>query len=102
MLAIVVNFESFPGKVEDAISALEANAVGSRQEAGCLKWEWSRHQDEPTKFAIYELYVDRDAIDFHKSSSHFAQWKKNCPDFMKEKVSGIYDVTGVDPRPVTA
>ena len=101
MLAIVVNFEIYPGKESEAIEALEANAAGSRTEPNCLKWEWCRHVDEPDKFAIYELYVDRDAIDFHKSSPHFLDWKQRTESFMKTKTSGIYDVAGKDARPVT-
>jgi quinol monooxygenase YgiN len=101
MLAIVVNFEIHPDTETQALAALEANAVGSRTEPGCLKWEWSRHVDEPNCFAIYELYVDRDAIDFHKSSAHFGEWKESTPKFMKEKSSGIYEVSGKDSRPVT-
>ena len=100
MFAIVVNLEINPDAETEAIAALEANAAGSRNEPGCLKWEWSRHIDEPEHFAIYELYVDRAAIDFHKASEHFGEWKKSSASFMKSKSSGIYEVSGEDPRPV--
>jgi autoinducer 2-degrading protein len=100
MLAIVVNFEIHPDTETQAIAALEANAAGSRTEPGCLKWEWSRHVDEPNQFAIYELYLDQAAIDSHKSSEHFEAWDESIPSFMKEKSAGIFEVTGVDTRPV--
>ena len=100
MLAIVVNLETFEGKAEDAIAAMEANAAGSRKEPGCLKWEWSRQVENPNKFAIYELYKDEAAIDFHRASPHFALWREATPGFMKEKTSAVYEVTGVDTRPV--
>lgn len=100
MLAIVVNFVIKPGKDAEAIAALEANAAGSRQEPGCLKWEWSRHVDEPSKFAIYELYHDREAIAAHRASDHFQAWSASLESFLETKVSGVYDVAGVDPRPV--
>ena len=100
MLAIVVNFEALPGTEAIAIEALEGNAAGSRTEPGCLKWEWSRHVAEPHRFAIYELYVDQAAIDFHKASAHFLAWQARTPQFMKSKSSGIYEVAGKDARPV--
>jgi autoinducer 2-degrading protein len=100
MLAIVVNFEIKSGAETEALAALEANAAGSRAEPGCLKWEWSRQIDAPDRFAIYELYVDRPAIDCHKSSPHFLEWQARTASFIKSKTSGIYDVTGVDARPV--
>jgi len=99
MFAIVVNFEIHSDTESDAVAALEANAAGSRTEAGCLKWEWSRHVDEPHRFAIYELYVDRAAIDAHKSSAHFKEWQARTKTFLKSKTSGIYEVEGEDPRP---
>ena len=79
MLAIVVNLEIKPATEEQAIAALEANAAGSRQEPGCLKWEWSRKLDEPTHFAIYELYRDQAAIDAHRTSPHFLRWDQSLP-----------------------
>ncbi len=102
MLAIVVNFEIKPGKESEAIAALEGNAAGSRTEPGCLKWEWSRHVSEPAKFAIYELYEDQSAIDFHRSSPHFLSWQASLDTFLASKSSGIFEVSGVDPRPVNA
>ena len=100
MLAIVVNFTIHPEKEEEAIAALEANAAGSRQEPGCLKWEWCRHVDEPNRFAIYELYEDKAAIQRHRAAAHFQDWRASAPNFMAEKTSGVYEVTGVDTRPV--
>ena len=102
MLAIVVNFEIKPGKDSEAIAALEGNAAGSRTEPGCLKWEWSRHVTETQKFAIYELYADQAAIDFHRASGHFLKWQASLDSFLALKSSGIFEVTGVDPRPVPA
>jgi autoinducer 2-degrading protein len=101
MLAIVVNFEIHPGTESQAIAALEANAAGSRTEPGCLKWEWSRHIDSPNRFAIYELYVDEAAIELHKSREHFDTWNESLPSFLKKKSAGIFEVAGVDVRPVT-
>ena len=100
MFAIVVNFEVKPGTEPDALAALEANAAGSRGEPGCLKWEWSRHVDDPRRFAIYELYVDRAAIDFHKASPHFKEWQTRTQAFLQSKTSGIFEVAGADRRPV--
>lgn len=101
MLAIVVNFEIKAGAEAEAIAALEGNAAGSRTEPGCLKWEWSRHVSEPQKFAIYELYTDQAAIDFHRASPHFLAWRVSLDTFMESKTSGIFEVKGIDPRPVT-
>ena len=100
MLAIVVNLEIQEGKGDEAVAAFEANAAGSRTEPGCLKWEWARRVDEPSHFAIYELYVDQAAIDFHRASPHFLAWQSTLDNWVKSKSSGIFQVTGIDSRPV--
>lgn len=98
MLAIVVTIDVVDGRADDLIAALEVNAEGSRQEPGCLKWEWSRHLKEPNKFAIYELYTDMDAIKSHKSSEHFQKWLGMIDGVIENKVAGQYDVVGEDAR----
>ncbi|MCF6313103.1 MAG: antibiotic biosynthesis monooxygenase [Verrucomicrobiales bacterium] len=94
MHAIVVTLEANPGKTEALLAALEANAIGSRQEAGCHKWEYSQHVDHPNQFAIYELYDDLAAIKAHKSSEHFLAWVKciQTGELIANKQAGIYQV----------
>jgi quinol monooxygenase YgiN len=101
MLAVVVTLTSHPDKIGEMIAALENNASHSRHEPECLKWEWSQHIDDPSRFAIYELYTGRDAFAAHKASDHFAAWVEASAPCIREKVAGQYEVKGADPRPVT-
>lgn len=98
MLAVVVTIDAVPGKEDDLIAALEHNAAGSRSEPSCLKWEWSRHISDSSKFAIYELYTDEAAFAAHKASEHFAEWKKMSEPAIANKVAGQYEVLGEDSR----
>jgi len=98
MLAVVVTIVAHTDQVEEMIAALEGNRAHSRHEPDCLKWEWSQHIEDPTKFAIYELYTDRDAFAAHKASAHFAAWVEASTPCMKEKVAGQYEVKGPDIR----
>lgn len=98
MLAVVVTIESVPGKEEDLIKALEDNAAHSRTEPECLKWEWSRHVDNPSRFAIYEVYTNREAFLAHKSSEHFAEWAEASGPCIGEKVAGQFDLSNPDSR----
>jgi len=94
MVAIVVTLEAHPEKVDALLEALEENAVNSREEPGCRKWEYSQHLEDPGKFAIYELYDDEDAIQAHYDSEHFQRWiKRNQEeDLMASKQSGQYRI----------
>ena len=98
MLAVVVTLSCHSDKIEEMVAALEGNAAHSRHEPDCLKWEWSQHIDDPTRFAIYELYTDREAFAAHKASDHFAAWVEASTPCIKEKVAGQYEVKGPDRR----
>ncbi len=98
MFAVVVTIVAESGREEDLIAALEANGNHSRHEASCLKWEWSRHIDDPSKFAIYEVYTDREAFLAHKASDHFAEWAEASGPCIAEKVAGQYELSQPDDR----
>lgn len=94
MLAVVVTLSCHPDRIAEMIAALEANASHSCHEPECLKWEWSQHVDDPTRFAIYELYTDREAFAAHKASAHFAEWLVASGPCIAEKTAGQYWVGG--------
>ena len=74
MLAVIVHIEAHAGSEDALMKALEENALASRLEDSCHRWEWSRHREDPQRFAIYELYDDAEAVAAHKASDHFAHW----------------------------
>ncbi len=92
MIAIVVTLEAKPGCADALIEALAENAQDSRQEPGCLKWEFSRHLENPDKFAIYEVYQDKEAVQAHYDSAHFKRWFEKGPALMASKESGRYEI----------
>lgn len=98
MFAVVVTIEAVPGKAEELIKALDTNGSHSRGEPECLKWEWSRHIEDPNQFAIYELYTSREAFLAHKASDHFAAWAEASGPCIAKKVAGQYNVEGPDIR----
>ncbi|MDB6120608.1 MAG: hypothetical protein JWO08_4389 [Verrucomicrobiaceae bacterium] len=76
MITITVILEVDPARLDEAVSAITINAAASREEAGCLRFEVSRHLEQPNVFALSELYIDPEAVDAHYASPHFAEWKK--------------------------
>lgn len=101
MFAVVVTIVAHPGKEKDLIVALNDNASHSREESTCLKWEWSQHNDDPLRFAIYEVYTDREAFLAHKASEHFAAWAEASGPCIAEKVAGQYNLNQPDDRAYT-
>ena len=54
--------------------AIEIDAIGSRTEPGCLRFDVLQDKSDPNKFVFYEVYKDADAINVHKSMPHFKAW----------------------------
>ncbi len=73
-IAVVVNVEVKPDRVEEFLRVMEHDAIESRKEEGCLRFDVLRDLTDSNKFVFYEVYRDQDAIDFHKATSHFQQW----------------------------
>ena len=45
----------------------------TRTETGVVAFEVARGLDEPNVFALWEVYRDREALDFHKNTEHYAR-----------------------------
>lgn len=71
-IAIIVDAEIEPDRVDEFIKVIEADAKGSRDEPGCLRFDVLRASD--TRFFFYEAYTDADAVDVHKAMPHFKLW----------------------------
>jgi quinol monooxygenase YgiN len=57
---------------EDAVErVLEQLANATRAEPGCLAYVVHRSCDDPSRYAIYERYVDEAAFQAHVESEHF-------------------------------
>jgi quinol monooxygenase YgiN len=71
-IAIIVDADIVPDRVEEFLKLIEEDAKGSREEPGCLRFDVLRASD--TRFFFYEAYVDADAVDMHKAQPHFKLW----------------------------
>ncbi|KAL9189413.1 hypothetical protein ACHAXT_009088 [Thalassiosira profunda] len=58
-------------RMNEFLRLIEADAVGSRSEPGCLRFDVVQTQDDPSKFIFYELYTDDAAIAYHQEQKHF-------------------------------
>jgi len=76
MFTLVVQLEVRPGRREEFLAGISANAEASvRDEPGCLRFDVSAVEGDEHRFLLYELYADAAAFAAHKASPHFAQWR---------------------------
>ena len=76
MFSLVVQMEVRPGRREEFLAGMAANAEASvRDEPGCLRFDVCAVDGDENRFVLYELYTDADAFAAHKAAPHFAQWR---------------------------
>jgi (4S)-4-hydroxy-5-phosphonooxypentane-2,3-dione isomerase len=76
MFSLVVQMEVRPGRREDFLAGMAANAEASvRDEPGCLRFDISSVDGDENRFVLYELYADAEAFVAHKTTPHFARWR---------------------------
>ena len=51
----------------------------TRNEPGCLWFEWSRSLDDPAEYVLVEAFRDGDAGAAHVNSAHFKQAQQDLP-----------------------
>ena len=71
-----------PDRVKDFIDALRLDAIGSiNEEPGCLRFDIYQNRENPTELYLYEVYVNKDAFDYHTRTPHIQQWVETVKDW---------------------
>jgi len=61
--------------IEAFKAAILANARASIREAGVVRFDVCQQADDPTRFALIEVYRTPDAQAAHKETAHYAAWR---------------------------
>jgi len=65
-----------PDQVEAFKAATLDNARNSVQEPGIVRFDVIQQSDDPTRFALLEVYRTQAAADAHKESAHYKRWRE--------------------------
>ena len=88
MFSLVVHMEVRPGRREEFLAGMAANAEASvRHEPGCVRFDVCSVEADQNRFVLYELYVDADAFAAHKASPHFAAWRAIADEVLVGQVN---------------
>lgn len=92
MHVTLVHVSVKPERVAEFIEATRANHRASVQESGNLRFDVLQSPEDPTRFVLYEAYVDAAAAAAHKETAHYRQWRDRVADWMAQPRRGIrYD-----------
>jgi autoinducer 2-degrading protein len=86
-----------PDKIDEFKEKIRANHEASIAEPGCLRFDVAQSKEDPTKFLLWEVYVDEAANKYHKTTPHYLAFKEQMPGLMsKDRHSDLYEGIYVD------
>ena len=92
MHVTLVHVHVKPEAVDDFIDTTRANHEASVREPANLRFDVLRDVEDPTRFVIYEAYVDEAGAKAHKETPHYLEWRSTVEDWMAEPRRGVrYD-----------
>lgn len=77
------------GFEERFIQATRDNHEGARAEPGNLRFDVLQHEDEPTRFFLYEAYRTKQDFAAHQQTPHYLRWKATVADWMAQPRQGV-------------
>ena len=82
-----VTFVAKAGHEEALRKMLEGMVLPSRAEPGCLRYDIYETAERPGRFIVVEAWEDEAALDGHKASAHYKEYKANYEVHTAEKYS---------------
>ena len=89
MFVVCVTIRVVPDHAEAFAAATRANAEGTRREPNNVRFDVLRSIEDPTRFFLYEVYVDEDAFRDHQRTAHYLAWRDAVAPFMAEPRAGV-------------
>jgi len=89
---MIANLVSVHVKEEyvDAFREITAyNHENTRKEPGNVRFDVLQCRNDPTRFTLYEVFADEDAVAFHKTTAHYQRWRDTVADYMAEPRSAV-------------
>ncbi len=84
MFIVSVKVTVKPEHIDDFIQISLANARGTRQEPGNIRFDLLRSNEAANEFMLYEIFRDEEAMRFHQQTEHYLAWRDAVADWMAE------------------
>ncbi len=84
MIFITAKFHVLPEHADNWPQIVDEFTRGTRSEAGCLWFDWSRSVEDPTEYVLVEAFRDDEAGASHVQSEHFKTAQQTLPPHLAE------------------
>jgi quinol monooxygenase YgiN len=88
-LAIVARIKAKPGCEQKLEEAMRSMITKVRSEPGCEQYILHRAIKDPTQFVFFEVYKDKEALDFHGKTPHMAELGKAMRELIESTTLDI-------------
>ncbi|MBE6542481.1 MAG: antibiotic biosynthesis monooxygenase [Ruminococcaceae bacterium] len=89
MIANIVSVHVKEENINDFKIASTANHLGTRKEAGNVRFDVLQSKEDPTRFTLYEVFMTQEDVDFHKTTEHYKTWRDTVAPYMAEPRSAV-------------
>ncbi|MFE7031294.1 putative quinol monooxygenase [Streptomyces sp. NPDC057621] len=79
MIFITARFRVLPEYADSWPDITREFTQATRDEPGCLWFDWSRSVDDPTEYVLVEAFRDDEAGTAHVTSDHFTKARGTLP-----------------------
>ena len=97
MIVSLVHIHVKPESLEEFIRITEYNAENSRKEAGIVRFDFLQQKEDPTRFALVEVFRNEEATERHRETEHYQKWRDTVTDMMAETRFGVR-YTNISPQ----
>jgi len=74
MIVNLVMLEAKPECIEEMKAICTYNHENSVKEEGNVRFDVLQNAEDPCKFTLYEVFENKEAIEFHKNTEHYKRW----------------------------
>ena len=82
MIVLTAHFEATPRHTAELVARAQALLPLSRQEEGCISYEFFTDTTNPNHFLFLETWRDRTALDAHFTQPHFRDFIHHLPNLI--------------------
>lgn len=88
MIVNIVTVEVKPAHLADFIAATRKNHQGSRTEPGNRRFDVLQSADDPARFVLYEVFDSPEAVEAHRKTPHYLEWRAAVEPWMARPREG--------------
>lgn len=93
MLIVTAKMNSKAGKRKEVLEAVQTIIRETRKESGCIYYTLYASTENENELMFYEIWEDKNALDSHVNTPHFAGFKEIEENYLTEKLDiAVYTV----------